>query len=110
MQRSITAATLLLILAACSAWKGQVDPLGRGRRPVLPYACYQSLQTGMNAREILGKFGPPEDLAEKDGAIRFLLYPCEDANGESATLRMAFSHNEALETSRLLRRGSKEAS
>lgn len=110
MQRSITAATLLLFLAGCSVWKGQADPLGRGKQPVLPYACYQSLQTGMNAREILRKFGPPEDLAEKDGAIRTLLYRCENANGETGTLRLAFSPKEALETSQLLGRSSKQAS
>jgi len=108
--RSITATPLLLLLAACSSWKGQVDPLGRGKRPVLPYACYQSLEPGMHAREILRKFGPPEDLAEQDGAIRSLVYRCENANGEAGTLRLAFSSQEALESSELSRRGSRRAS
>ncbi len=93
MERSITAAALILV-AACgtprASWK---------RLPTdgpLSYAQLNSLEKGRGATTILKAFGEPKHKLNKDGRIRGLTYPCEDGTGNVQELRMVFSAKERL--------------
>jgi len=44
----------------------------------------------MEAVAIRRAFGAPSDVLERDGIVRGLTYPCEDARGEVLELRMVF--------------------
>jgi len=92
---------LLVALSACSSWSGVHEPLGRGRRALLPYASYRALENGTSAREIVHKFGPPEQVEERDGRIRALVYRCETSSGEVSRLELRFSEDERLEGTEL---------
>jgi hypothetical protein len=51
----------------------------------------------MPADGIQEAFGPPADVLRKDGKVRGLTYPCENAEGEVMHLRMVFSAEGRLE-------------
>lgn len=50
----------------------------------------------MSAAAILQAFGPPADRLVKQGKVRGLTYPCEDAAGRPARLRMVFGSGQKL--------------
>jgi hypothetical protein len=93
MARSITAATLILLLPAC----GGGGSILTGSKRSLNYAQYHSLEPSLRAKAILRAFGKPYDLLEKDGKVRGLTYWCEDANGNVVQLRMVFNEAERLQ-------------
>ena len=89
----ITAATLILLAAACSGG----STLFGGGSDSLSYAQYHSLQEGMDARAIMKAFGPPAGTLEQEGKIRGLAYRCQDSTGGVQELRMVFGADEKLE-------------
>jgi hypothetical protein len=91
MVRRITAAALILV-AACGG-----KSLLSGSSKALNYAQYRSLERGVTAQVILSAFGPAGNVLEKDGKVRGLAYPCEDASGQVHQLRMVFTDEERLE-------------
>ena len=97
MLRSITGPVVVLAaLAACSHWRGGAPPWGGGRHTALSYAHYHSLEPGMKAKEILDKFGAPQQVVERNGTIRALAYRCEKATGKVGTLTLTFDKRGVL--------------
>ena len=91
MVRRITAASLILV-AACGG-----KSVFSGSSKALSYAQYKSLEKGTSAEAIQNAFGAAGNAFEKDGKIRGLAYPCEDAAGQVLQLRMVFTADEKLD-------------
>ncbi len=91
--RSLAIAALGL---ACSG-RGPLEDL-LGRRDALSYAQYQTLSAGMTLDAIRRSFGQGESPLERDGRVRALSFPCENAAGQVVWLKLAFGAEGDLES------------
>jgi hypothetical protein len=87
--RRIAGATLILLLG-CQG--GMFD-----RREPLSFVQYNSLAKGMTYASVRDAFGRPAHVLERQGGVRGLSYPCEDATGAVLTLRMTFDDRGRLD-------------
>ena len=105
MARSITAVTLILVVA-CGG-RNNLNPLGGG--PSLSFSQYNSLEEGTTAEAVLRAFGKPLDTLEKDGSVRGLTYRCKNSAGQVLRLRMVFDEAQKLENWVLVRADVKKS-